>query len=442
MSQTTKKLKEIASGEEYEALASAVERVDYEAIFHSFVRIGELLKQGRRAIEQGIDNLTVQNKEEHRSKFIRAFELATGRILPLWYELNQQVNSGLAAGNTVEGEVFGFGRKGDPLVRTPEGTIVVLAGSKLEKGERARFRIVQETETLSFGRVFNLNPQSFYLLITQEARDKVEDSLGRIGDRLKTVQEHWNEDSSCDVGELLRELETVKELSPKLRAEDSRRVAAQVSNYRRKLLHDVGMRLMFDFISEQEERDIENFYEDGQDEKTKALLALGLFRRHTFEAAREGLLFKDEPDGYAEILDEMNDRVDSMHSAMEVLEFKSAVDEVYPRAKRYLEKMDRLFASLGERLKQVTEALSNKGVVEAEEVHQAITDAFSEKVLFQEFRRAFRNSSDFLSSRGAFMELNRRLNNQEATSAEVAFKPYLQHKVLQIFGPGKPNQTV
>ena len=435
MSQTKRILKEIASSEDYQALATAMERVDYEAMFASYRRISQLLSEGKRKIEESLQNLPVQNRDEHRDKFLRAFELATERMLPLWHQLNSE----LIKKKVMEGEVFDFGKKGDPLVKRPEGTIVVLPGSKLEKGERVRFRVVQEAEKLNFGQVFDLNPQSFYLLITEEAREKIRNSLALIGDRLKTSQQPWNEGSLSELGELLQKLEEIKKLSSKLQAEDRERVAAQVAKHRKRLLQGASMRLMSDFTSQQEEREIENFYQDSHQEKTKALLAVGLFRRHTYEAAREKLFLGDSPEGYTEVLSQMENKVDSMDSAIELLKLKSAIDEVYPKAKGYFEKMDRLFENLTQRAKQVADVLSNKGVVDPEEVYLTIKNAFSEEVLFLELRKAFRSSKEFLSLRGAFTELNRWLRNQETLSSEAAFRPYLHHKVLQAFGDQRPK---
>lgn len=435
MSQTKRILKEIASSEDYQALATAMERVDYEAMFASYRRISQLLSEGKRKIEESLQNLPVQNRDEHRDKFLRAFELATERMLPLWHQLNSE----LIKKKVMEGEVFDFGKKGDPLVKRPEGTIVVLPGSKLEKGERVRFRVVQEAEKLNFGQVFDLNPQSFYLLITEEAREKIRNSLALIGDRLKTSQQPWNEGSLSELGELLQKLEEIKKLSSKLQAEDRERVAAQVAKHRKRLLQGASMRLMSDFTSQQEEREIENFYQDSHQEKTKALLALGLFRRHTYEATREKLFLGDSPEGYTEVLSQMENKVDSMDSAIELLKLKSAIDEVYPKAKGYFEKMDRLFENLTQRAKQVADVLSNKEVVDPEEVYRTIKNAFSEEVLFLELRKAFRSSKEFLSLRGAFTELNRWLRNQETISSEAAFRPYLHHKVLQAFGDQRPK---
>lgn len=435
MSQTKRILKEIASGEDYQALVAAMERVDYEAMFAPYMHISQLLGEKKMGVAEGLANLPLQSRDEHRNKFLRAFELATERILPLWHQLDSE----LAKRKVMEGEVFSFGKKGDPLVKRPEGTIVVLPGAKLEEGERVRFRVVQEGEKLNFGRVLDLNPQSFYLIITEEAREKIRDSLALIGDHLKTSPQPWKEGSLSELGELLQKLEEIKKLSSTLRTEERERVAAQVTRYRKELLQSASIGLMSDLISQQEEREIQDFYQDNHEEKSKALLALGLFRRHTYETARERLFLGDKPEGYAEVLRQMEDRVDSMDSAIELLDAKSALDEVYPKAKEYFEKMDRFFENLTHRAKQVADVLSNKEVVDPEEIYLTIKNALSEEILFLELRKGFRSSKEFLSLRGAFTELGRWLRNQEIISSEIAFRPYLHHKVLQAFSEQRPK---
>ena len=151
-------LKEIAASEQYKALTTAAEQGDYDGMFDNYTSILKRLRGGRETIEEGIESLSVQNKSERRDQFSRAFNGAIGRILPVWYELDEGLKSELARSNVMESEVFGFGKKGDPLVRTPEGVIVVVKGSKLEVGDRVQFTVVQEADKLSFGKAFDLNP--------------------------------------------------------------------------------------------------------------------------------------------------------------------------------------------------------------------------------------------------------------------------------------------
>ena len=434
MSHTARMLKEIASSEEYRGLLAAIEEIDFESMFASYMRVRDRIKKGRATIEESIESLPTQNKEERRGKFSHAFELATERILPVWHQLDRQLDFGCTRRNIMGGEVFGFGKKGDPLVKTPSGATVVLSGSKAQEGERVWFRVLQETEKISFGRVFQIDVRSFYLLLTHQAREQITDCLAFVRQQSEVFPESTDEGRSFDLAELLRKLGEAKELSSGLRDEDRERITVQVMNYRKRLLAAAGERMMFDFISRQEEEDIESFYQDGQQERVKALAAMGLFRRGTYEAARQKFRAGDGPDGYAEALGEMRARVDSMDAAVELLDFQSALDDVYPRAKRYLQMMDRLFNRLAGRGSQVADALSRRDVIDPEEVSAALRTAVSEEGLLSELRKAFRSSKEFMSLRGAFLELHRRLGNHEAVAAETAFRPYLRHKVLQAFG--------
>ena len=140
MSYTKRILRDIASGTEYKALADAIEQADYEVIFGSYMRISKLISSGEEKIEESIESLPVRSKNERLDKFRQSFDLAIERMLPLW----QQLNRALINSKITEGEVFGFGKKGDPLVRTPEGIIVALRGSELEKGNKVRFVVEHE----------------------------------------------------------------------------------------------------------------------------------------------------------------------------------------------------------------------------------------------------------------------------------------------------------
>lgn len=434
MSNTKKILRDIAAGAEYKALVDAIEQTDYEVIFDSYTRVSELISSGRGKVEEGIESLPVRSKDEHLDKFRQSFDLAIERLLPLWHQLNQA----LAKSQITEGEVFGFGKKGDPLVRTPEGIIVALRGSKLEEGDQVRFVVEYEGERISVGRVFTLNPQSFYTLITQEPRERIRNSFTSIEDYLKTIQEQLNEGSLSQLGELLVELEEIKNLPSLFKPEERVRIIAQALKYRRRLLHDTGIRLMFDFLSQQEEKAVEDFYHDHHEEKNKALSALGLFRYHTYEAA-ENLLRSDKTEKYGQVLSDKEDEIDSMDSAMKVLESREAIDRAYPKAKNYLEKMNHLFDSLAKRVRQVTDALAKTEIVDPEEIRIAISNNFGEDTLFSELRKAFRSSKEFLSLRGAFSELIKKLGDQESIAAETAFRSYLHYKIPQAFGSEMPK---
>jgi len=428
MSNTRKIIKDIASGSEYKALADAIEQTDYEAIFESYTSISELINNSRGKIEEGIESLPVGSKEKRLVDFRRSFDSAVERILPLWHELN----GALAKSKVMDGEVFGIGKKGDPLVRTPDGTIVALRGSKLEEGSQVKFSVEYEGEKISIGRVFELNPQSFYITITQEHRERINTTFASIENYLNKAQEGLNEDSLSLSGELLVELGKIENPPPTFRPEERERIAAQALKYRKRLIYGLVVRSMFDFLSKKEEEAIGAFYRDRSEEMSQALSALGLFRRHTYEAA-EKLLLGDKPE-HGQDSGEIEDEIDSMDSAMKVLEYQEAIDRAYPRAKSYLNKMNHIFDRLVERAEQVADSLSETEAVDLKEIQDAIETAFGEDTLSFELRKAFRNSKEFLSFRGAFSQLIKAQKDQESIAADSAFISYLHHKIPRIFG--------
>lgn len=432
MSNTTKILKEIAASEEYKALADAIEQAEYETVCSAYSSILKKIDSGKEMIQKGFENLPPRSRGEHKGKFQQSFYLAVERLLPLWHQLDQA----LAKSGVMEGEVFGFGKKGDPLVRTPGGSLVALRSTGLEEGSQVKFVVVHEGEKISIGKVFELNPHSFYTLLTQEPRERIKRSLASVEDQLKDRQWYLDEDYFIRIKEILSELDEVREMLSNFNPRERERVIAQVQEYRKRLLYDVSVRLMFDFLSQQEEKAIEDFYRNGNEEKEKALSALGLFRRHTYEAA-EKFLQNDNPEEYGQSLDNIDEEIDSMDSAIKLLDFKAAIDRAYPKAKSYLEKMDRLFDRLTKRVWQVTDSLPETGPVEAEEIHQAVKNTFNEDALFIELRKSFRSSSEFFSLRGAFNELNKKLGDQESILAEAAFRAYLDHIIPRAFAARK-----
>jgi len=429
MSQTKTALKKIASGEEYRALAATVEDIDYEAMCDSYIQISALLEEEEKKIKEKLENLPWRDKTEPYQKFQSDFHLAVERILPLWH----RIDSELKKLKITESEVFGFGSKGDPLVRTPEGRIVVLRGPKLEEGEKVRFRVVAEGEKIDFGEVFKLTSGSLYSVFTQEIREKIKGSFISIEESLETLVTGLDESRLPELGELLKKLDGVNELASKLQVQERERIAAQVLRYRRKLLDAAGTMLMFDFISREEEREIEDFYKDDKDQKASALMAPGLFRYQTHEALKEELLSGDEPRGYSEVFKTMEDKVESMDSALELMEFKTKIEDALPKAKMYLGKIDRLLEKLTKKAGQVASGLADERVSDPHEIRSAIRSAFAGKFLLAEVRAVFRSSEEFFGLRGALLELNKSMGNSNGTSAEAALKPYLRQKIAQAF---------
>ncbi|MFC2058298.1 hypothetical protein ACFLTS_01455 [Chloroflexota bacterium] len=429
MSQTKTALKKIASGEEYKTIGAAVENKDYEAMCDPYIQISALLVEEEKKIKDTLENLPWRDKAEVCQKFQSDFYLAVERILPLWH----RIDSELKKLKITESEVFGFGSKGDPLVRTPEGRIVVLRGPKLEEGEKVRFRVVTEGEKIDFGEVFKLTSASLYSVFTQDTREKIKSSFSSVEESLEILLTDLDENRLPELGELLKKLEGVNELASKLQAQERERIAAQVLRYRRKLLDAVSTMLMFDFISREEEREIGDFYKDDKDQRDRALMAPGLFRYRTHEALKEELLSEGDLRGYSEVFKSMEDKVESMDSAMELMEFESRIEDALPKAKKYLDKIDSLLERLTRKAGQVASGLADEGVIDPHEIRSAVRSAFAEKLLLAELRTIFRSSEEFFSLRGALFELNKNMGNSNGTSAEAALKPYLRQKIAQAF---------
>ncbi len=69
MSQTTKTLKKLASGEEYKALVAAIEQGDCEATSKAYLEIERLLQEAQKEIREKIASLPRQNKDVDSQKF-------------------------------------------------------------------------------------------------------------------------------------------------------------------------------------------------------------------------------------------------------------------------------------------------------------------------------------------------------------------------------------
>lgn len=431
MSQTSKTLKKIASGEEYQALVVAVEQADYEAIFNTYMQITGLLEEAQKEIEERIQNLLRHNKDEDCQKFRSAFASRCKTILPQWY----LIDSELKKQNIMEGEVFGLGSKGDPLARTSQGRVVVIRGGNLKEGDKVKFKVISEGEKVDFGRVFELSPNTFYLILNQDTLDKIRDSFASLREYINNPSDGTDEDRLSQLSQLLKQLEEVRELASKLREEDREKTLAMVVAHRRRLLKDAVMKLAFDFLAQQEEKDIEDCCQSEQ-QVACALSAPGIFRQRTYEAVKAELLSREKPKAYQETLDKLENNMDSMNSALEFLDFKAEIDKLYPTAKKYLQRMDQLFQRLSQKARQVAFELGEDKLSDMSDVRSAIEDAFSGKALYSELRRAFRSPEEFFSLRVAFGELRARLGDKENSEAETALKPYLSQIIASALGNG------
>lgn len=427
MSQAIKTLKKLAAGEEYKALVQAIESEDYAGICQSYRQISELLKEARKQVLERIQNLPRQNKEEDSQRFQGAFDRRVNFLLPQWYRLDLQ----LREQKIMEGQVCGLGKKGDPLVKTPEGRVVVVRGTNLKEGERVTFKVVAEGEKLSFGRQFELTGDYLYLLLNREKRARIKSLFDSIGERLR---DHEGKSSPAELNELLAELDNATEEVGGLRDAEKERALAMIRSYRQRLVRDSCLKLSFEFISGEEEREIREICQGNGEETARALSAPGLFRRETHDSLKAELFAGEEIRGYPEMLKSLESKLDSMNAALELIEFKSRVEKVSPLAKQYLEKMDRLFQRLSRRAQQVAFSLAEKEIHSIEDVHSTIGEAFSGANLRYELRNIFRNPEEFFALRGALTELRAIVGDRSHVAAESAVKPYLVQEITAAFG--------
>jgi hypothetical protein len=147
------------------------------------------------------------------------------------------------------------------------------------------------------------------------------------------------------------------------------------------------------------------------------------------------LLSGEKPKGYPEIVDRLEKSLDSMETALQLMDFKNRIEKVYPLAKRYLEGMDLFFERLNRKAMDLAFTLG-ENVGDAPQIESSIEAAFSLEALGAELRRAFRSPEEFLNLRGAVNELRLRLGNAEASRAEAAIEPYLRQIMSFAFSPG------
>jgi hypothetical protein len=421
MSQTVKTLKKIAASEEYQVLETAIKQVDPEAIFNSYKRISEILEESEREILDKIQQLPRHNKDQDWQRFRLALTGRSQTILPHWYWVNEQ----LKKQKIMEGKVAGFGSKGDPLAKTPEGRIVVIRGATLKEGERVRFRVVAEGEKMDFGRVLELSPDTFYFILTQDTREKVTNTLNSIRDHIDSYLRGKAEGTLSELSQLLLELKDIGELPSKLRGEEKERMLARIQEYRTRLLKTSMTKLAFDFTAKREEREIVDSCQGSQEQIARALSALGLFRHQAHLSLKAELLSGDKPKGYPEIVDQLEKNLDSMETALQLMDFKTKIERVYPLAKRYLERMDLFFERLNRKATDLAFTLGGN-ISDVPQIESSIEVTFSLEALGAELKRTFLSPEEFSNLRGAVNELRLRLGNVEASRAEAAIEPYLR----------------
>lgn len=431
MSQVSKALSKIAASEEYTTLVKAIETTNYEAILKSYVEVSRLLEEAKNQILEKIQSLPRAGKEQDLQKFEAAFNSRTSTVLPKWDWLTSQIKEQ----KVMEGEVFAFGSKGDPLVKTPEGRVVVVKGDNLKEGMKVKFKVLAESAKMDFGRTFELTPEFFYLLFNQDTWLKIRNTLDSIGDRIKN--ESWNisDDGISELSQWLKELEEIRGLADKLHAEEKENIINRVQTYRKKLLSGYTTKLVFSYISAEEEKEITECCHGDEQQVTRALSAPGLFRQQTYESLRTELLAGDKLEQRCqEMLKELESHVDSMESALKFMELKSRMEESYPLAKTYLVKMEGLFEGISRRARSIAFSLAENSVCSGEEISSAVKEAFSSAALCSELRRSFRRAEECYNLREALAQVRTMLGDQTSLSAESALKPYLNRKISAAFG--------
>ena len=419
MSQTSKLLKRIASSEEYRALEAAVKSIDPQAVFNSYTQISKLMEEAEVEVLEKMNNLPRRDKEPDLQKFRSAFDSRSRTMLPQWYGIEAEFKKR----KIMSGKVSGMGSKGDPLVKTPEGRVVVITGATLKEGEKVRFIVVSEGEKIDFGRVFELTPDTFYSILTQDKRDEVRNSLSSIRVKVDGYLRKRGENQASELSQLLKELEDFREFASQLTGEEKERNLAWVATQRKRLLRVSMAKLVFDFLSKQEEKEIEKLCQGDQQQIAKAMSAPGLLRYQAHLALKTQLLAGEKPKGYSEIVDKLQQDMGSMDSALKLIDFEAKIDEVYPAARRYLERVDRFFQRLAQKANQIADSLSES---KEYEIQHVIEEAFSGQVLSAELREVFRKPDEFFSLRRALAELRAKLGETESIPAEAALEPYLR----------------
>jgi hypothetical protein len=428
MSQASKVLKEIAAGAEYTALVQAMEKNEYEAIAGAYKSLINVIEEKKKAILDKIDTLTRQNKEDDRQQFLKTFSIRAGTTLP---QLNH-INNLLQLQKVTVGEVVGVGSKGDPMVRTPDGklTIISMSGASLEKGSKVTFRITKEGEQVNFGQVMEFNGEFFYFLLNQTMLNAIRDRFTVIEERFRTCGEM----TPALLGELLGEVEKVRDLITGLRPEEKERVAARILAFRKRLLGEYGVKMAMDFIEKQEADEITAVCEADAEKLACAMAAPGLFRYQTYQVVKNELFEGRDLKGYTETVKQLEGSLETMDSAMKLMEFQSGFEKIEPAARNYLDKIDELFERLNRKARNVAAAMAEDKVGTTNDIQNRIEAAFGGQGACAEIRGVFRSPAEFNALREALTKLRTMLGNTESQVSEAAIHPYITEKVRQAFG--------
>ncbi len=429
MSNTAKILKSIATGEEYKSLCAAIENRDYKVLYDAFTKVSQLLRDAGKEIEGKIENLPRQNKEEERQKFQKAFEQRSQSVVPQWHWINAQIKKQ----NIIEGVVVSIGKMGDPISRTPAGKLVVLTGSKAKEGDKVTFTVVSVGPKIDFGRQFELTPDTFYLILNQEALLKVKDSLDTVQKKLDTYPGSNDAENLSQMDEMLKTLEEARALAPKMLDIEREKMLNRAMIYRRRLLGPVVEKMALTYVSNEEERAIKDLCGNDESRIAAVFTVPGLFSPKTFNIFKENLFDGDKIRGYEQILEEREKTIDTMDSALKFEDFKANIKELQPAAQLYIDRMEQLFKRINLKAKQLTNSIVDDKAGNSEAVSNKITEAFSEKELGNEIQRVFHNPEEYFDARKATMDLKTKLGDTQCTAAEAILKPYLRQKIDRAF---------
>lgn len=430
MSHTAKTLKSIANGEEYKALCTAIETRDYQTLYNAYTKLTQLLVDAEQEIAGKIENLPRRNKDEDRQKFQAAFAFRSRTAVPQWHWLKSEIQKQ----NILDGVVVSMGKKGDPMTRTPDGRLVVLTGSQAKEGDKITFTVVSEGLKIDFGKQFELTPDAFYFLLNQEVNQQVRDSLDEVQKKLESFPGDNDDDNLSMMDEILKTLEEVKELAPKLLDIERERILNRIATYRRRLLSPIVEKLALDAVNQEEEKAIKELCNGDEGQAAMALAAPGLYRLVTLKTFKEQLFDGEQLRDYDTMLREKEKNMDTMESALKFEELKAGFSNLVPKARLYVDRMERLQQRIQVKARQLINTVVDDKSSNAEAVLGKIGEAFSEKALGNELRRVFRSPEEFFDARGATMDLKTKMGDTQCAAAEAVLKPYLRQRVNQVFG--------
>ena len=424
MSQAIRALKSIASQPEYKSLAEAIEVADYDKVCQSYVQVSELLRKAKTEILDKIQSLPRRNKDEDCQSFLAAVAAHQVSILPQWHWLD----SLLKEQRIFEGEVVGFGSKGDPLAKTSEGKIVVLAGSALTKDSKVALQVTGQGRNVNFGKVFEFTSDSLYQIVRRDILGRIRISLDSVKQRIPECLVHPVEEGFTKLSDLLTRLEEIRGLASRLRAEDREKVLDRILAYRKKLLSEVGVSLIFELLSREEETDIRESCQGDEQRTALALSAPGILRHKAHEALKAELFAGEDLRKCVEIQQKLKAGPYSLDTDLELAGLKWRTEKVYPASERYMEKIEALYTRFYERAQKVAYVIAEDRICGIEDIRRTFRQAFSDVYIATELRQVFQSMDEYRSLRADLAELRSVLGDEKSLAAESALQPYLEKR--------------